>query len=194
MRRRDFGGQDDLASNPDALITRKCKNLLVIYDMPAGTRDDGDAGLDSCLVQVTHEMLSNASRGYLETTIGQRGAKRGRITMKILICDGMLMNDFIIIPPLQQACPTVTLRIANATDDLERAGQPKVFFPFFVPTPFLHRDEESFLRIHREWWKRYECRAPSVGVCGISELDYICERLADKVMRHVSVRTSRCVD
>src|SRR5262249_42766337 len=194
MRCRDFGGQDDLASNPDALTARKCKNFLVIYDMPAGTRDDGDAGLDRCLIQVTDEMLSNASRGYLETTIGQRGGKRRRITMEISICDGMLMKDFIIICPLQQACPTVTLRIANATDDLKRGGQPKVFFPFFLSTPFLHRDEESFLRIHREWRKRYECRAPSVGVCGISEPDYICERFADKVIRHVSVRASRCVD
>src|SRR5215469_4843044 len=122
MRRRDFGGQDDLASNPDALITRKCKNLLVIYDMPAGARDDGDAGLDSCLVQVTHEMLSKASRGYPEAAIGKGGTKRGSVTMEIVICDGMLMNDTIIIPPLQQACPTVTLRIANATYDLERSG------------------------------------------------------------------------
>src|SRR5262245_35314423 len=101
MRCRDFGGQDDSASNPDAPFTRKCKNLLVIYDMPAGTRDDGDAGLDSCLVQVTHEMLSNASRGYLKATIGQRGAKRGPITMVLLICDGVLMNDTIVVFPLQ---------------------------------------------------------------------------------------------
>src|SRR5262245_56911014 len=101
MRCRDFGGQEDLASNPDALIIRKCKNLLVIYDMPAGARADGDAGLDSCLVQVTHERLSNASRGYLEATIGQRGAKRGPITMEILICDGVPMNDTIVVFPLQ---------------------------------------------------------------------------------------------
>jgi hypothetical protein len=46
-------------------------------------------------------MLSKASRGYLEAAVGQHGAKRRPITVKILICDGVLMNDTIVVFPLQ---------------------------------------------------------------------------------------------
>jgi len=60
------------------------------------------------------------------------------------------MNHPVIVFPLQLASPTMTLRVANATYDLERGGQPKMFFPFFISTPFFNRYEQPFLRIHCE--------------------------------------------
>jgi len=121
LRCRDVGGEDHSTNDADALA-RKRENLFLIYVMPAGSRHDGDARLDDGTIEVTDEVLSIAARGYLKATIGKGGTKRGSVTMEIVICDGMLMNDTIIIPPLQQACPTVALRIANATDDFERGG------------------------------------------------------------------------
>src|SRR5262249_54213146 len=105
--------------------------------MPAGTRDDSNARLDGRLVKIAHEILSSAARCYLKAAIGQAGAKRGSVTMQVLICDGMLMNDSVVVLPLQQTGPAITLRIANAADDLERSGQPNMLFPFFISAPFF---------------------------------------------------------
>src|SRR5262249_52833863 len=51
---------------------------------------------------------------------------------------------------------TVTLRIANATFNLERGRQPNIFPPLFFSAPSLNRNEQAFLRIHcerRKWQK-----------------------------------------
>src|SRR5262249_3389218 len=149
LRCRDVGGKHHSTNDTDALA-RKRESLFLIYVMPAGSRHDGNARLDDSAIEVTDEVLSNAARGYLKAAIGKGGAKRGSVTMEIVICDGMLMNDTIIIPPLQEACPTVTLRIANAAGNLEWRREPQDFraLLFARSRDNLHR--QTFLRIHRE--------------------------------------------
>ena len=134
----NFGGKDHSTNDTDTL-TRKRERLFVIYAMPAGTRNDSNPSLDRRLVKVAHEVLPNAACGYLKSAAGQAGTKRSSITMQVLIRDGVLMNHPVIVFPLQLASPTMTLRVANATYDLERGGQPKMFFPFFISTPFFNR-------------------------------------------------------
>lgn len=99
MRCRDFDSQDYSTVDADT-FARKRKNPLVIDAMPAGARDDGDAGFDDSAVEVTHEELSDAARHDLKASISQAGAERGSVTVQVLVRDGMLMDNVIIIFPL----------------------------------------------------------------------------------------------
>jgi len=67
--------------------------------MPARAGDNGDTRLDDSAVKVSQKTLSNASSNYFEPAAGLGGAKRGAITMKIFVRDGMLVNHAVIVPP-----------------------------------------------------------------------------------------------
>jgi hypothetical protein len=45
-------------------------------------------------------VLSDAARHDLKASIGQAGAERGSVTVQVLVRDGMLMDNVIIIFPL----------------------------------------------------------------------------------------------
>src|SRR5262249_36098176 len=69
LRRRGFSGKDHSTNDADTLA-RKGENLFVIYAMPAGARDDSDAGLNKSAIEVGYKVPSNASRSYLKAAVG----------------------------------------------------------------------------------------------------------------------------
>src|SRR5262245_2082824 len=75
------------------------KDALAAHLVPARAADNGDASLDDSAVEVSHEVLSKASRRDLKAAAGQSGAKRRTVTVKIRVRNGMLMNHAIIIIP-----------------------------------------------------------------------------------------------
>src|SRR5262249_62396442 len=74
----------------------KNKGPLASHLVPARASDNGDASLDDSAVKISYKVLSNASRHYLKPAGGQGGAKRGTITVKVFVCDGMLVKYTVI--------------------------------------------------------------------------------------------------
>ena len=72
---------------------------MTSYLMPARSGDNGDASLDSHLIQVAHEVLADGPRRDLKAASGENGTKCGAITMKIFVRDRMLVNLAIVIAP-----------------------------------------------------------------------------------------------
>jgi hypothetical protein len=152
--------------------------------MPARMRDDGNARFNSRLIKIAREVHAIRSGRYLKAAAGQAGAERSSVAMQALISDGILVNYAVIIFPAQEPGPAMALRIANATDDFEWCRKPDIFLPLLFPASPLDSYEEALFRVHREWWKGYKCRAPSIGIRGISEANDISQCFANKIVCH----------
>src|SRR5215468_2759776 len=88
-----IGGCDRLVDyNLRVSAVGKDKGPLAAHLMPARASDNGDAGLDESAVEISHKVLSKASCNYLKPMVGQGGAKRGTVTVKVLVCNWTLMD------------------------------------------------------------------------------------------------------